>query len=106
MHRELRPGHQRGQREHLVSIAAYFGAPKETGFGLRDFTIALHLVKKLLRRFLVNLSGRVGRDERVGSVGANELLPVLLQQLGAVEDVSPGEVAMDGDDYAFGAGLP
>ena len=105
MDRVLVLGQQRIQHKDFVAVSCDFGATEDSRFSFTDFTRSPELVDEGLCRFLVGLPGRSGVGERFGSVGADQLLPVTFEQVGAGEDIGPGDISIDGYNHSCGANL-
>ena len=95
MHDVALLGHERGQRKHLVPVAGDLGAAKDARLGLTDFAVAVKPVDKILRCLQVCVRAAVRAGERFGSVRADQLLPVFLQQVSAGENIGPGNLPID-----------
>src|SRR5205807_1243870 len=97
MHWEARLRQQRRQLEHFEPVTGDFRLAIDAGFGFGSFVAALQFVEKLLRIFAAGLPAFGARHHRLRGIGADKLWPILLQQLGARENISPHNFSIHRD---------
>src|SRR5437879_1168664 len=100
MHWEARLRQQRRQFEHFEPVTGDFRLAIDAGFGFGSFVAALQFVEKLLRVFAAGLPAFGARHHRLRGIGADKLWPILLQQLGARENISPHNFSIHRDHDA------